>query len=69
MYCSYEIFLEMKTNVHTSGIFLLSRDAPQTDQTDKIQYQIIHKPSIPFENSMTPTGEVKSENVVFTISI
>ena len=36
----------MKTIARTSGNFLLSRDAPQTDQqADKRQNQIIQKPS------------------------
>ena len=36
----------MKTTVRTRGIFLLSRDEPQTDrQTDKRQNQIIQKPN------------------------
>ena len=43
----------MKTIVRTSGIFLLSRDAPQTDrQTDKRQNQIIQKPSKPLNDNV-----------------
>ena len=54
----------MKTNVRTKGNFLLSRDAPQTDrQTDERQNYIIQKPSKTLQNSITPTGKVKSENV------
>ena len=46
----------MKTNVRTSGIFLLSRDAPLTDrQTDKRQNHIIQKPGKPIQNSIAPT--------------
>ena len=47
----------MKTIVRTSGIFLLSRDAPQTDrQTDERQNQIIQNQEKTLNNSMTPTG-------------
>ena len=46
----------MKTNVRTSGISLISRDAPQTDrQTDKRQNQSIQNQEKPLNNSMTPT--------------
>ena len=51
----------MKTNVCTIGIFLLSRDEPQTDrQTDKKQNHIIQKPSKPLQNSITQRVRLKA---------